>query len=167
LRNERYAEALPLFQQAAAAYAQLAEQIAAQLTEQEQPTEEVTPEPAETPAISAEQAIRQLIERFRQAFEAEDLTRMAAEVYKGEVPRGSDRRDARFLGNVFEAAEELSVAIRVDRLRIEEASAVADVQLDMGFRQARTRDPGERGFKLRLGFVPAADGWRLTRLEWR
>jgi len=176
LRNERYAEAVPLFQQAADAYARLAEELAAEPLEEEQPEaeqpaeaepppEEVVPGPEEPAAVSPEAAINDLLERFRQAFEAEDLTRMGAEVYKGGVPS----RDARFLREAFfDRARDIRARLRLERLRfVDGPAAIADVQLDMTFQQQRMRQAGTLSPKLRLRFVSGPDGWRLERLERR
>ncbi len=178
LRNERYAEALPLFQQAAEAYAQLAEELAAQPVEEErpaeerpaeaeQPSEEVPAESEEAVVVSAEEAIADLIGTFCKAFEEEDLDRIRDEVYKGEMPRGNNRRDAQFLRTLFESVEELSVDPTVEGIRVDGTSAVAAVRLSTRFREARMRTRGDRDFRLRLEFASTPGGWRLQRLEWR
>jgi hypothetical protein len=166
--NRSYAEALAHFQEAERAYMQLAEELAAQPVEEEQPAaaadlpaEEVMP-PEEAGATSDEVAIGDLIERFRQAFELEDLERMGAEVYKGEVPSG----DARFLRDAFfDRADSIRAELRLEDLRFDGLAAVAHVEINIEFRQARTRQSETYRQRLRLQFVSGPDGWRLERLR--
>jgi serine/threonine protein kinase/ketosteroid isomerase-like protein len=171
-RNQSYAEALARFQEAERAYTRLAEDLAAQPVEEEQPAEaeppaeEVVP-PEEAAATSEQAAIEDLIRRFSQAFQAEDLELVAAEVYKGEVPQGNNTRDARFLQQLFRVAEELSATYRIESLEVATPAAVAEVRFDMRFRQARTGETREMGLRLRLRFASGPDGWRLERLERR
>ena len=134
--------------------------------EAEQPAEEVPGEPEEAVAVSAEEAIAELIGTFCQAFEQEDLGRIRDEVYKGEMPRGNNRRDAQFLRTLLDSVEELSVDTAVEGIRVDGTSAVADVRLSTRFRQARMGTRSGRDFRLRLEFVSTPGGWRLQHLEW-
>jgi hypothetical protein len=176
-QGERYAEAAPLFQQARDAYAQLAaaleaalqaeaEAAAAAAAAAEQP-EDQPPVEEEPAAVPADVAISGLIEVFRQAFEQEDLERMARDVYRAaEVPG----RDASFLRSAFfDRADELRAQTQIRSLRVSDDgdTATADVEFNTTFRQARMGTRGSQDVTLRMRFVLDAGGWRLERAELR
>jgi len=179
-REERYAEAVPLFRQARDAYAQLAadledalqaeaeaEAAAAAAAAQEPQLEATPPAAAEPAALPAEEVIRGLIETFRQAFEREDLERMAGEVYGASQVPG---RDAGFFRSAFfDRADDIHAQVEIRSLEISEdgSTATADVELKTTFIQARMRTSGSQDVTLRMRFVLDAGGWRLERAERR
>jgi serine/threonine-protein kinase len=164
-RDVNYAAALSEFGRARDAYAQLAADLAAQAAEAEQPAggEEMPAEAEGVGAVAPEVAITALIESFRLAFEAEDLERMGADVYRSAVP-GADERTFRLF---FDRAEDLRATATIQRLQVEDDAATADVELAMRFRQARTGQPGSMDQTFRLRFVLDAGGWRLERAQRR
>jgi serine/threonine protein kinase len=163
------AAAAPLYEQARDAYARVAEDavtaaaaaVAAAEPEQPPPAEE---EPAVVPA---DVAITGLIEVFRQAFEQEDLDRMAREAYRAAQVPG---RDANFFRNAFfDRADDLRARTEIRSLQISNDgnTATADVEFNTTFRQARMGTPGSQDVTLRMRFVLDAGGWRLERAERR
>ncbi len=175
----QYAEAVPLFRQARDAYARLAADLAAALqAEAEAAAAAAAAEPAVEPAVEppveeeptavpADVAISGLIEVFRQAFEQEDLERMAREVYgAAEVPG----RDAGFLRSAFfDRADDLRAQTQIRSLQVSDDgnTATADVEFNTTFRQARMGTRGSLDVTLRMRFVLDAGGWRLERAEAR
>ncbi len=160
-RGEAYATAIALFNEARDAYGELAQQLIAAAATAEAAAEE--PAPAAEPAESPDATIRALIEIFRQSFEQEDLDRMGAELYRGPVPDG----DARTFNVYFDRANDLRAEATIRDLRVEGDEAVAEIGLDLGFRQSRTGEPGTMSQRFRLRFVRQTGVWRLQQAERR
>jgi hypothetical protein len=161
--NEDYAAALDFFVQARDMFAQVTGEAAAAAAAAAAAEE---PEPEEEPApVSADVAIRDLIEIFRQAFEQGDLDRMSAEVYRGSIPRG----ERELFSDFFGAATQLSVAAEIARVRIadDSASAVAEVELATEYRHATTGASHSPKLRFRLRLVSGPGGWKLERAERR
>ncbi|UCF21560.1 MAG: protein kinase [Gemmatimonadota bacterium] len=159
-----YPEAIARFGEAQTAYQRLAADLAARPAAA---AEEPPAAPA-TPTVSAAEAISNLIERFRQAFEQEDLARMAAEVYKGPVPEGrNNRSDGQWLSTIFSAAEVLTAEARYREPQPGATAATVDIDLQVNFRQQRTGQTRDMTRKLRLDFVLEAGEWRLRSLQER
>lgn len=170
----RYADAVPLFQQAGDGYAQLVTDLAAALQAEaeaaaaaaaaaEEPEEQ--PSAAEEPPPAPDVIIADMIEVFRQAFQEEDLDRMSAELYRGPIPGG----DSRIYRAFFDRADDLRAQTKNVNIRVSEdgMTASADVELATTFRQARMGTQGEQDLRWRMRFVLDADGWRLERSELR
>jgi serine/threonine protein kinase len=179
-QSGRYAEAAPLFQQAGDAYAQLAADLEAALqaeaeaaaaaaaAQEPQPQPEEAPPVVEEPAaVPAEEVITGLIETFRQAFEQEDLERMAGEVYKAAQVPGTDA--IFFRSAFFDRADNLRAQAEIRNLQIAQdgSTATADVKLNLTFTQSRMGTSGNQEVTLRMRFVLDAGGWRLERAEQR
>jgi len=152
-RQERYAEAVPLFREAGDAYTRIADSLA----------DGGAAGRPRTGTDSADEAIRALIERFRLAYEQEDVEGMRADVYGGELPAD----DARYFRVVFERADDIQARAHIENLEAGESTARARLQLALRFRQARTRQLQETTENLQLQFRREAEGWRLEGLRRR
>jgi serine/threonine protein kinase len=146
--QERYGDAVNLFQQATDAYAQIMADLAAQ-------------PPAVT--VSAEDQVRALVEQFRVLFEQEAIDRMGSDLYGGAVPND----DAELMGYVFNLAEDISATSTEEKLEVEGNSATAEIRLDLGFRNARDGRNTDMDLRLRLDFQSGPDGWRLRSVRRR
>ena len=122
----------------------------------------VDPGPA---AIPSEQAIGVLLDSYQRALEAEDLSRLSQEVYRGPIPND----DERLFNSWFDPAEDLSVALEVEKLEIAETAGTAEarVKQNMEFRLRRTGERRNPALNLRLFFARIDSEWRLARLDWR
>ncbi len=148
------AEALQLFEQAESSFAQL---IAALPSEPAVEGEAARPPSTAT----AEEQIAGLIERFRELFQREEMGRIRAELFKGDMPR----QDARILNFIFQSADEINVTRTQTRnLRVRGASASAEVTFAMRFRQARTRESRQQDLDFRMRFAQVPAGWRFEAL---
>ncbi len=118
--------------------------------------EEAGPRPA-----TAEEQIGGLIERFRDLFQQEEMGRIRAELFRGNMPR----QDARILNFIFQSADEINVTRTQTRsLSVSGASASAEVKFQMRFRQARTRESRQQDIDFRMKFAQGPGGWRLEAL---
>lgn len=120
--------------------------------------------PASGRTMTAEEAIAALLETYRRALEAEDRQLLGQEVYAGSVP-DVDEKD--FYGVWFDNAEDLSVDLDLEELRVEDQNAVAVVRQAMRFRLAGTGQRRSVNLGLRLHFHDDSAGWRLVRVERR
>ncbi len=147
-------EALGLFEQAERSFAQLVAELPS------------SPPVAEAGGgarskATAEEQIAGLIERFRELFQREEMGRIRAELFNGEIPR----QDARFLNFVFQSADEINVTRSQTRnLTVRGATASAELKLEMRFRQARTRESRQQNIDFRMRFAQSPGGWRLEAL---
>ena len=157
----RYQSARLSFEQAAAGYVSLANELRAQPPPQ--------PEPIDTTGMGAPrpaaEVLTGMVERLRELLEQEDMQGIGRELYHGEIP--SD--DQRLIRNIFDGADDLVVRLASSpRLSIGDASATAVIEFRMDFTQTRTRQRYENYKReLRLRFSRTGDGWRLERLEKR
>ncbi len=108
-----------------------------------------------------ETAIAALIEGYRLAIEAEDLSRLSESVYRGAIP--TDNRE--FLELVFQEADGLTVTLETGRLEMAGDSARVRIKQVMRFVLTKTRQRREFDLDVDLLFERAADGWRLRRFE--
>ncbi len=169
--NGALAAAAPLYEQARDAYARAVEEAVAAAAAAEAAAAAVPverpPAEEEPTTVPADVAISSLIEAFRQAFEQEDLERMAREVYRAaEVPG----RDAGFLRDAFfDRADDLRAQTEIRSLQVSDDgnTATADVEFKTTFRQARMGTRGSLDVTFRMRFLLDAGGWRLERAERR
>ncbi len=148
------AEALQLFEQAERRFAQLMETLPGEAAV----AEEATGPPS---GATAEEQIAALIERFRELFQREEMGRIRAELFDGNMPR----QDARLLSFIFQSADEINVTRAQTRnLRVRDAAASAEMTLEMRFRQARTRESRRQDLDFRMRFAQGPAGWRFEAL---
>jgi hypothetical protein len=116
-------------------------------------------------AIPSEEAIGVLLDRYRGALEAEDLGQLSREVYGGPIPNDEER----LFNSWFDPAEDLSVALEVEKLEIAETAGTAEarVKQNMEFRLRRTGERRGPALNLRLFFARIDSEWRLQRIDWR
>ncbi|UCC73262.1 MAG: protein kinase [Gemmatimonadota bacterium] len=162
-QRSQYAEAQRLFEGARDAYALLAaELVAAQQAE----AAALEAEPAaaeEPPEPLAETVILDLVNAFIQAFEQEDMGRMAGELYKGDVPG----RDRDLLDAWFRRADDMNLEVVERNLQVDGSRATVDLQLRIEARQARTGERAAVDERFRLEFEAERGVWRLTRTRRR
>jgi hypothetical protein len=128
------------------------------------------PAKSEAPAVldslvaeSPEAAIASLLETYRLALEGEDLDRLSDQVYRGAIPE----QDARFLGLLFESADQLAVTIEVEELSLRGAEAEAAVKQGMKYQLSVTHEDRTHELALRMFFERQGLDWRLARFEQR
>jgi hypothetical protein len=114
-------------------------------------------------ALTPEAAMASLLETYRVALEGEDLDRLRDEVYRGAIPE----QDARFLGLLFESAEQLAVTIEVEDLSLGGDEAVALVKQGMKYQLSVTHEDRTHDLSLRMFFKRQGPNWHLARLEQR
>ncbi|NIR45600.1 MAG: protein kinase [Gemmatimonadetes bacterium] len=111
-----------------------------------------------TPAAS----LASLLDAYRLALEAEDMERLAAEVYRGPVPED----DADILRRWMSNADSMAVTTRIEG----EPVIVGDraevrVRQMMRYRLASTHERREHALDLRFFFRRVDSVWRLERFE--
>ncbi len=157
LARGRNSGALRLFEEAERGFAQLAADLPAKPPEAEEAGAGAGP----GSEIAAETQIARLIERFRELFEREEMARIRAELFRGEMPR----EDARILRFVFQSADQIRVTRFATRnMAIRGASAGAEVKFEMRFLQSRTRETRQQDLDFRMRFAQGPNGWRLESL---
>jgi serine/threonine-protein kinase len=127
----------------------------------ERAAEDSTPEVSEPEALPPREAIQALLETYRQLLEAEDMDRLATDVYQGPMPEA----DEDFLNQLFTNADELDVALEVSNLEIAGDEAEARVEQEMRYRLARTNEPRDFDLSLRMFFEMNDGVWRLRNFE--
>jgi serine/threonine protein kinase len=119
---------------------------------------------ATTTPVPPETAIRDLIENYRLAVEAEDTVRLAAEVYRAPIPEP----DGRLFRLWFDAGEDWEVTIALDGdLDLREDAAEVRIRQNMKFRLSATRDDRDRDISLLMSFGNVDGVWRVVRIEQR
>ncbi len=107
------------------------------------------------------EAIAALLEVYRESVEAEDLNRLAQEVYRGPIPR----QDEELLDLLFRRGEKYQVTIELENLEIADDAARAKIKQKMRYELARTREDRRYELSLQMFFERKEQGWRLLRLE--
>ncbi|UCC73257.1 MAG: protein kinase [Gemmatimonadota bacterium] len=107
------------------------------------------------------EAITSLIESYREALEAYDMTRLEQQVYQATIPG----EDAELYDIWFERADELSVSIEVQGMDVRLHDAEVRVKQKMRFRLDRTGEWRSWDVSLRMFFTLADEGWRLERVQ--
>ena len=107
------------------------------------------------------EAIAALLEVYRESVEAEDLNRLAQEVYRGPIPR----QDEELLDLLFRRGEKYQVTIELENLEIADDAARAKIKQKMRYELARTREDRRYELSLKMFFERKEQGWRLLRLE--
>ena len=123
--------------------------------------EDSTPDLSEPEALPPREAIQVLLETYRQLLEAEDMDRLAREVYQGAIPEA----DQEFLDQLFTNADELEITLEISGLEISGDEAQARVEQKMRYRLARTNEPRAYDFSLRMFFEMNEQAWRLRNFE--
>ncbi len=113
-------------------------------------------------SLPPREAIAALIEGYRQALEASDMTRLEREIYQGTIP-ATDKRD--FYEVWFERATDLSATIDVEQMNVGADAAEVRTKLTMRFLLARTGEWRDWDGQLKMFFARTQDGWRLERVE--
>ena len=123
----------------------------------------VTSEPE--PELTPEEAIAELIEAYRQAFEAEDLAAMGHDVYRGEIPK----KNAQDLERIFKAADDIELTLQTKELKFNQGNTLVEGKIDQRMRYvlSSTREQRETTIKMDMTFQRAGDGWRLVNLRIR
>ena len=143
----------------AAAIADSIERAAQQVADRA--AEDSTPEVSEPEALPPREAIQVLLETYRQLLEAEDMDRLAREVYQRVIPEA----DQEFLDQLFRNADELEVTLEISGLEITGDEAQARVEQKMRYRLARTNEPRVYDSSLRMFFEMNEQAWRLRNFE--
>ncbi len=125
----------------------------------------VTSEPEPEPELTPEEAIAELLEAYRQAFEAEDLAAMGDDVYRGEIPK----KNAQDLERIFKAADDIQLTLQTKELKFNQGNTLVEAKIDQRMRYvlSSTREQRETTIKMDMTFQRAGDGWRLVNLRIR
>ncbi len=164
LRNDNLVPAAIGFAQARGEYESLAERARESLTVANavggDEGSEATVD-AEPPPVPPEQAIRALLEIYREAWEAADANRLGQQVYRAPIPE----KDGKLINTYFDRAEQFHVELDIQDLNISGDSARAQIKQTMSFRLIRTGDRRDSSENLLMYFQRSEDGWRLLRFE--
>jgi len=123
--------------------------------------EDSSPEVSQPETLPPREAIQVLLETYRQLLEAEDMDRLAQEIYQGPIPEA----DQEFLDQLFANADGLEVTLEVGGLEITGDQAQARVEQKMRYRLTRTNEPRTYDFSLRMFFEMNERTWRLRNFE--
>ncbi|NIN73302.1 MAG: hypothetical protein GTO46_15535, partial [Gemmatimonadetes bacterium] len=115
----------------------------------------------ETP-LPPREAIAALIEDYRQALEASDMTRLEREVYQAAIPAA----DTQLFDVWFQRATDLSVTIEVEDMQISLDRAEVRAKQLMRYNLTRTGEERRHDLRLKMFFARSDDNWRLERVEY-
>ncbi|MEE9246168.1 MAG: hypothetical protein V3U63_08200, partial [Gemmatimonadota bacterium] len=106
-----------------------------------------------------------LLDAYREALEAEDLSRLESQVYGGDLPT----EDARLFGVFFDNAYELEVILEHADIDLvgDGATARLAVTQTMRYRLRRTAEPRNVKLGLLMVFQPKDGAWRLRNVSRR
>ncbi|MDP2576811.1 MAG: hypothetical protein Q8W48_03820 [Candidatus Palauibacterales bacterium] len=106
-----------------------------------------------------------LLDAYREALEAEDLSRLESQVYGGDLPT----EDARLFGVFFDNAYELEVILEHADIDLvgDGATARLTVTQTMRYRLRRTAEPRNVKLGLLMVFQPKDGAWRLRNVSRR
>ncbi len=124
-------------------------------------TGDSTPEAQPAASVSPDVAIGALLETYRQAIEAEDLERLAVDVYRGPIPGENEE----FLRLLFSRAEGIAITTVLEDLEVAGDSAHARVDQKMDFRLSTTRQRRSLDLSLEMFFARSGADWRLERFR--
>ncbi|UCC81651.1 MAG: protein kinase [Gemmatimonadota bacterium] len=114
------------------------------------------------PPLPPREAIAALIEGYREALEASDMTRLEQEVYQAAIPAA----DTQLYDVWFQRATDLSVTLEVEDMEISLDAAEVRARQMMRYNLARTGEERRHDLQLKMFFARSDDGWRLERVEY-
>ncbi len=128
------------------------------------------PQPPQPPQLPARPPLDRatlsaLLDAYREALEAEDLSRLESQVYGGDLPS----EDARLFGVFFDNAYELEVILEHADIDLvgDGATARLTVTQTMSYRLRRTAEPRNVKLGLLMVFQPKDGAWRLRNVSRR
>ncbi len=134
---------------------------APEATEPRAATGDSTPEAQPVAPLSPAAAIGALLETYRQAIEAEDLQRLAEDVYRGPIPGENEE----FLRMLFSRADGITATVALEGLEVAGDSAHARIDQEMSFRLSTTRQRRSLDLSLEVYFERSGADWRLERFQ--